>query len=54
MLQVLFLTATILMTIWSLLGWFVYIVDWHQRIRSKMNVLPTVVTIFLWVIYFNL
>ena len=54
MLQSLVLTAAILMTIWSLMGWFVYVVDWHQRIPSRMNIFPTALTIMLWVIYYHL
>jgi len=54
MLQALVLTAAILMTIWSLLGWFVFLFDWHQKLRSKLNLTPTIVAINLWVIYYHL
>jgi len=47
------------MTIWSLMDWFVFSYDFYYWNGSKpstlkMNLMPTVISIFLWVIYCHL
>ena len=54
MINALALTFAVLLTVWSATAWFVFIVDWHQRIRQRLNVFPTVLAIIMWVIWANL
>jgi hypothetical protein len=54
MLQALLLTAAIILTVIAVLQWVVFIFDFHQKVKSRIGLTPTIVAINLWVIYYHL